>query len=149
MEALTQFRIVASTAEFPFMVCWISYAWSAGVCTPAFACHPRASAWQGFESAQVYLAFHASPSAGTPDQTCSQLSHPCSEYVGGKPCRFFDPPAVPGPMDEMEEEEMQELQTALEEDYEIGWAGTVLNTLHQALLSRQSWRGPGRETASV
>ena len=42
------------------------------------------------------------------------------------PCRFFDPPAVPGPMDELEEEEMQELQTALEEDYEIGWAGTVL-----------------------
>eukprot|EP00891_Asterochloris_glomerata_P006998 jgi/Astpho2/6998/e_gw1.00107.95.1_t len=34
--------------------------------------------------------------------------------------RFFDPPAVPGPADELEEEEMQELQTALEEDYEIG-----------------------------
>ena len=52
-------------------------------------------------------------------------------------------------MDELEEEEMQELQTALEEDYEIGWARTALNTLHPALLSCHSWRGPGRATASV
>ncbi len=65
------------------------------------------------------------------------------------PCRFFDPPAVPGPADELEEEEMQELQTALEEDYEIGWGGTVMNTVHQVLLSFHSWRGPGRATASV
>ena len=56
---------------------------------------------------------------------------------------------MPGPEDELEEEEMQELQTALEEDYEIGWAGIPLTALHQALPACHSWRGPGRAAASL
>lgn len=43
---------------------------------------------------------------------------------------FFSPPEVPADSQDLDENEMEELQTALEEDYEVGYTFSSLYVVH-------------------
>jgi nucleosome assembly protein 1-like 1 len=59
----------------------------------------------------------AKPVKGKPAGRMLTKTEPCASFFN-----FFAPPAVPDNPSEVDEEEMEELQHAMEEDYEIGRA---------------------------
>ena len=59
----------------------------------------------------------AKPVKGKPAGRMLTKTEPCASFFS-----FFSPPAVPEDPNEVDEDEMEELQHAMEEDYELGCA---------------------------
>ncbi len=59
----------------------------------------------------------AKPVKGKPAGRMLTKTEPCASFFN-----FFSPPAVPEDPNEVDEDEMEELQHAMEEDYELGCA---------------------------
>ena len=68
---------------------------------------------------------------GKPAGRMLTKTEPCASFFN-----FFSPPAVPENPNEADEDEMEELQQAMEEDYELGCAPGRSEELHvHALLA--------------
>ena len=80
----------------------------AGMCPPANALK--------IHCAQV-MKKKAKPVKGKPAGRMLTKTEPCASFFN-----FFSPPAVPEDPNEVDEDEMEELQHAMEEDYELGCA---------------------------
>ena len=84
----------------------------------------------------MHLHRHVPTGACTKHTLCAQVMKKKAKPVKGKPAgrmltktepcasffNFFSPPAVPEDPNEVDEDEMEELQHAMEEDYELGCA---------------------------
>jgi len=83
----------------------------------------------GRRSAQV-MKKKAKPVKGKPAGRMLTKTEPCASFFN-----FFAPPAVPDNPSEVDEEEMEELQHAMEEDYEIGRAPGAALALPRCALA--------------
>ena len=89
---------------------------AASVQTTHIVWFPMQSCLTGARRAQV-MKKKAKAVKGKPAGRMLTKTEPCASFFN-----FFSPPAVPENPNEADEDEMEELQQAMEEDYELGCA---------------------------